>query len=128
MLWLWLSKTDQWLTPLRRGQRCHTQNIKGYLRVFFGDNGVIDTAVATIDGFEDENLCDFWAIFKKALTRVSGAYGKLFDKKTKGRKSCPTVPLNPSEFACFELMKMVSISYLWVVGSIYELWDTRLDF
>jgi hypothetical protein len=36
---------------------------------------------------------EFEAIFKKALTRVSGAQRDLFDEKNRGRKSRDRVPL-----------------------------------
>jgi hypothetical protein len=39
----------------------------------FSHNGVIDTAVAKIGDFIVYFLCEFNAIFKKALTHVSGA-------------------------------------------------------
>jgi hypothetical protein len=37
----------------------------------------------------------FEAVFQKVPTRVSGAWGKLFDEKTRGRKSRVGVPLKP---------------------------------
>jgi hypothetical protein len=40
------------------------------------------TAEAKIGDFNVEYLCEFQALCKKALTHVSGAYEKLFDKKT----------------------------------------------
>jgi hypothetical protein len=46
-----------------------------------------------IGDFIVDFLSKFEAIFKKALTRVSGAYGELFDEKTRGRKSHVRVPL-----------------------------------
>jgi hypothetical protein len=38
-------------------------------------------------------LRKYEALLKKALTRVSGALGELFDEKNRGRKSCVIVPL-----------------------------------
>jgi hypothetical protein len=57
--------------------------------------GVNDTA-CTIFAFENRSyLGEFEAEFKKALARESGSQGVLFDeKKTEGRKSRDTVPLN----------------------------------
>jgi hypothetical protein len=44
--------------------------------------------VTKIGNFVVDFLPEFEAIFKKALIRVSGAQGELFDeKKTRGRKS-----------------------------------------
>jgi hypothetical protein len=42
--------------------------------------------VTKIGDFIVDFLCEFEAIFKKALTRVSGAYGELFDEKTRRSK------------------------------------------
>jgi hypothetical protein len=53
--------------------------------------GVIDTACTIFASV----LGEFEAEFKKALAHESGAQGVLFDeKKTEGRKSRDTVPLN----------------------------------
>jgi hypothetical protein len=73
-----------------------TQKYRGYLRIFFGHSGVIDTAEAKVGDFKVEYLREFHAICKKALTRGSGVLEKLFDeKKTRGRKSPDTVPFTP---------------------------------
>jgi hypothetical protein len=66
----------------------HTQ------KIVLGDSDVIDTAVAKIGDFIVEYLHDFYAIFKNASTRVSGAKGKLFDGKTRSRKSRDRVSLS----------------------------------
>jgi hypothetical protein len=52
----------------------------------------------SIYAFENRSyLGEFKAEFKKALALETGAHGILFDeKKTKGRKSCDTVPLMSS--------------------------------
>jgi hypothetical protein len=49
--------------------------------------------VTKIGDFIVDFLREFEAIFKKALTRESGAYKELFDEKTKGRKYRFRVPL-----------------------------------
>jgi hypothetical protein len=58
-----------------------TQKYRGYSRIVFGLNGFIDTTQVKIGDFKVEYLCEFQAICKKALTRVSGSKGKLFDEK-----------------------------------------------
>jgi hypothetical protein len=51
--------------------------------------------VTKSDDFIVDFLREFEAIFKKALTRVSGALGELLDeKKNKGRKSLCQGPFN----------------------------------
>jgi hypothetical protein len=44
----------------------------GYLWIVFCDTGVIDTAEVKIGDFKVKYLREFQAIYKKALTRVSG--------------------------------------------------------
>jgi hypothetical protein len=52
-------------------------------------SGVNDTAVLKIGDFIVDFLREFEAIFKKALTRVSGALEVLiFEKKQRSRISC----------------------------------------
>jgi hypothetical protein len=69
-------------------------NLRGYLTKKFRACGVIDTA-CTIFAFENRSyLGEFEAELKKALARESGAQGYCLMKKTEGRKSRDTVPLN----------------------------------
>jgi hypothetical protein len=67
-----------------------TQKYRGYLRIIFGFSGVISAASGD---FIVENLREFEAICKNALTHKSRAQVGLFDEKNRGRKSRDTVPL-----------------------------------
>jgi hypothetical protein len=72
----------------------------GYLTKNFRACGVIDTP-STIFSFENQPyLAEFKAEFKKALAResVQGPRGYCLMKKTEGRKSRDTVPLNTIHF------------------------------
>jgi hypothetical protein len=58
-----------------------TQEIWGLTRDRFYHSDVIDTAVTKIGDFIVDFIREFETIFKKTLTRVSGAKGELFDEK-----------------------------------------------
>jgi hypothetical protein len=66
------------------------QKQEGLTKYSFCHSGVIDTSVTRIGDF----LCEFKAIFKKALTRVysKGPRGSCLMKKARGRKSRVRVP------------------------------------
>jgi hypothetical protein len=64
--------------------------------------------VTKSDDFIVDFLREFEAIFKKALTRVSGALGELLDeKKTKVENPCVRVPLTKN--AEFRILKIVGL-------------------
>jgi hypothetical protein len=56
-----------------------------------------------------EYLREYEAIFKKALTRVSGPLMELFDEKTRGRKSRDRVPLRWAHVTIFRFYTDVSV-------------------
>jgi hypothetical protein len=78
----WFHKNDLVLTPQ-------------HLPVYVICGSFLVTALSFIPMFDDfmlEYLCNFSSFFKKALTCLSVAEGKLFDEKTRGRKSHDMVP------------------------------------
>jgi hypothetical protein len=93
------------LEPFRIWLRIRVDNRHCWLHSDVNDPAVPVTAVSMTQLFPSqechwhccatnfvEYLREFEAIFEKALTRVTGAQGKLFDEKNRGRKSHVRVP------------------------------------